>query len=307
MAFVSSKKNRTLLVIAGPTAVGKTGLAIQLAEKLNAPILSFDSRQFYREMNLGTAKPLPEELAKAPHFFIDNLSIHDHYTSGKFELEALSKLEELFQHYPLVIAVGGSGLYIHALCYGIDEIPTNEKIREQLIQRWQTEGLEILQNEVRLVDPEFYEASDMKNPRRVIRALEVYHTSGLTYSVFRKNKAKDRNFNTYWVGLELERENLFERINKRVDQMISNGLVTEVESLLPYKNLKTLKTVGYQELFDYFEGRITLDQAIDLIKRNTRIFAKKQMVWFKRNPEITWFQPHQAEEILERISDNFIK
>lgn len=276
------------MVIAGPTAVGKTAASIELAKKIQSPIVSFDSRQFYREMNIGTAKPDQTELNQVQHYFINSLSIHDHYTAGQFELDALKQCNDLFKTLDVVIAVGGSGLYINALCYGIDEIPTNELIRNGLIEQWQSEGLEKLSQQVKEVDPEFYQSSDMQNPRRVIRALEVFKVSGLPYSHFRKNQRKQRAFETLWLGLNSERNNLFDRINNRVDTMIQAGLEDEALNLHPHQSLKTLRTVGYQEFFDYFNGKENYARTVELIKRNTRNFAKKQIAWFARNAEINW-------------------
>jgi tRNA dimethylallyltransferase len=307
MAVVNSDKKKLLVIIAGPTAVGKTAFAINLAKHFQIPIISFDSRQFYREMKIGTAKPTVSELQEAEHHFVDNLSIHDRYTSGLFETDALKKLNELFQKHEIVIAVGGSGLYINALCYGIDDIPTNESVRLQLIERWKNEGLEKLQQEVLEIDPEFYQSSDMQNPRRVIRALEVFEVSGKPYSFYRKNQNKERPFETSWFGLDLERELLFERINKRVDDMLEAGLFEEVAELNKFKDLKALKTVGYQEFFEHLEGKHTFDRAVELVKRNSRVFAKKQLVWFKRNSEITWIKPQNTDLAIDLINQKIIK
>jgi tRNA dimethylallyltransferase len=307
MAVVNSDRKKLLVIIAGPTAVGKTAFAIELATHFNIPIISFDSRQFYREMEIGTAKPSALELEQAEHHFINTLSIHDRYTSGLFETDALNKLNELYQNHEIVIAVGGSGLYINALCYGIDDIPTDESVRQKLIERWQNEGLEKLQQEVLEIDPEFYTSSDMQNPRRVIRALEVFEVSGKPYSYYRKNQNKERFFETLWIGLDLEREVLFDRINNRVDQMLQHGLVEEVKELNKFKGLKALKTVGYQEFFDYLEGKHTFERAVELVKRNSRVFAKKQLVWFKRNAEITWLNSQNIDQAIELIHQKIIK
>jgi len=296
-----------LIVVAGPTAVGKTKVAIQLAQQYKCPILSFDSRQFYKEMNIGTAKPNDHELKSAPHYFINSHSIKNVYTSGKFETEALALLDQIFSTHDTCIAVGGSGLYINALCFGIDEIPTDEKIRQELISRWQNEGIEILQQEVLQIDPEFYNSADMKNPRRVIRALEVYAVSGKPYSFYRKNQAKKREFDTIWFGLTIEKEILFNQINQRVDAMMNQNLLEEVKNLIPFQHLKSLKTVGYQELFSYLNGEISLERAIELIKRNTRNYAKKQLVWFKKNPAIIWVNPNDVDDIILKINDKILK
>ena len=237
-------------------------------------------------MSIGTAKPTHAELNQAQHYFINSHSINETYTCGKFENEALEKLTEIFNEHDVCIAVGGSGLYINALCYGIDEIRTNAEIKNKLVDRWQTEGLEVLQKEVEKVDPDFFQTADMKNPRRVIRALEVYQASGKPFSFFRKNQSKPRNFETIWLGLNLDRPELNERINQRVDIMIENGLIEAVTGLYEKKELKALNTVGYQEIFDFIEQKTNLETAIDFVKRNSRHYAKKQMVWFKKNSEI---------------------
>lgn len=298
---------KRLIALVGPTAVGKTETAIQLANKLNSPIISFDSRQFYHEMNIGTAKPKSSDLLRAKHYFIDSHSIHETYNSGKFEIEALKLLNKLFETFDDVIAVGGSGLYINALVNGIDDIPTNTDVREKLIERWQKEGLPILVNELESIDKAYFEEGDMSNPRRVIRALEVFYVSGKPYSYFRKNKPKSRNFETLWIGLNLPREILFERINLRVDKMIEDGLYDEIKSLHPFKNLKALKTVGYQEFFDQLDGQYDFNQAIHLVKRNTRVFAKKQIAWFNKNPDIHWFEPSELDIILKLCQRKSLK
>lgn len=296
---------KKLIIIVGPTAVGKTDLSIALASTYNCPILSFDSRQFYAEMSIGTAKPTAAELARAEHYFIGSNTIHERYTAGMFERDALKQLEAIYLENDYCIAVGGSGLYIDALAYGIDDIPADEGIRQKLKQLWQTEGLEVLQQKVLAVDPDFYHAADMKNARRVIRALEVYELTGKTYSSFRKSEAKDRSFDTIWIGLNLERPILFERINQRVHLMLEAGLLEEVQNLIPHKDLKALKTVGYSELFDYFDSIISLEKAVELIQRNSRHYAKRQVTWFKKNKEVFWFEPNQLQAIKEKINVNF--
>ena len=300
-------KKKLLIVIAGPTAAGKTAAAICIANHYYCPILSFDSRQFYRELNIGTARPSAAELEMATHYFIGTHSIHNTYTSGKFEVEALQKLNEIFEHHDYCVAVGGSGLYINALCYGIDEIPGSETVRNRLIERWQHEGLEALQREVERTDPEFFKSADMKNPRRVIRALEVFEVSGKPYSFFRKNQSKSRAFETIWFGLNPGRTVLNERINMRVDEMMQAGLLDEVQELRPFQHLKALKTVGYQELFDFINGKISLEAAIEQVKRNTRNYAKKQVVWFKKNNEITWLESCEINKIISGVDQKFIE
>jgi len=295
---IQSKKKH-LIIIAGPTAIGKTALSIKIAQKYDCPIISFDSRQFYNEMSIGTAKPSREELAQAEHHFINSRSITELYTAGMFENDAIDRLDQLFKEHDICIAVGGSGLYIDALCDGIDDIPADKEIRERLHSRWQDEGLEALQEEVKKNDPEFYEAGDMKNPRRVIRALEVFEATGKTYSSFRTNPKKQRSFATIWIGLEMDLQKLYERINLRVDQMMENGLVEEVNSLIDQSDLKALKTVGYRELLDHFSGFHDLETAVELIKRNSRRYAKKQFTWFQKRKEIFWVNPTDEKSIYQ--------
>ena len=293
--------NKKLIIIAGPTAVGKTALSIQLAHHFKCPILSFDSRQFYAEMSIGTAKPSREELEVAEHHFIGNLSIHDRYTAGMFEREALSLLSKIYQKHDYCIAVGGSGLYIDALTFGIDDIPADEKVRRHFHERWAKEGLEPLRQELQQIDPNYYAIADIQNPRRVIRALEVYKITGKTYTELRKKTPKNRPFTAHWIGLNLAREELFDRINIRVDRMLSQGLLQEVESLLPLQELKALKTVGYSELFSLLNGEVDEERAIELIKRNTRQYAKRQITWFKKNELVRWYEPNELEKIIEEI------
>ncbi|MFT5822492.1 MAG: tRNA dimethylallyltransferase [Crocinitomix sp.] len=292
---------KRLVIVAGPTAVGKTAMSIELAQHYKCPIISFDSRQFYREMNIGTAKPVPEELSQAEHHFIGNLSIHDRYTAGIYEREALEKLDTIFKTNDYCIAVGGSGLYIDALAFGIDDIPSDPEVRAKFIARWETEGLEVLQKEVLAVDPEFYHASDMQNSRRVIRALEVYEITGKPYTQLRKKQPKQRPFEMHWIGLNLEREVLFDRINRRVDIMLEMGLEEEVKNLFEHREVKALNTVGYRELFSFMEGEYTQEKAVELIKRNTRYYAKRQITWFKKNELVTWFLPNEILKIIEEI------
>ncbi len=293
--------HKTLIIIAGPTAVGKTALSVQLANHFNCPILSFDSRQFYNEMTIGTAKPNPEELSAAEHHFIGNLSIHERYTAGMFERDALAKLAEIYTTHSVCIAVGGSGLYIDALAFGIDDIPANDEIRVHFHKRWADEGLDQLKAELQEIDPDYYAIADLMNPRRVIRALEVFKITGRTYTELRKKTAKIRPFNMIWLGLNLPREVLFERINNRVDQMMTNGLLEEVAALLPHQECKALNTVGYSELFSYLNGEIDLERATELIKRNSRQYAKRQLTWFKKNELVNWYNPTDFHKIIEEI------
>ncbi len=296
-----------LVVICGPTAVGKTAVSLELANHLKCPIISFDSRQFYKELKIGNARPSDEELNQAEHHFIASRSIHEVYAAGMYEVDALETLKSIFKMHTHCIAVGGSGLYIDALCRGIDDIPSDEELRQQLRQRLELEGLEVLRKEVKKFDPVFYAEGDMQNPHRVMRAIEAYHLSGKPYSELRTKSAKERPFRTLWIGLNVERDELFERINSRVDQMMEGGLVEEARELLKDKELKALKTVGYRELFDYFDEKTDLEEAVRLIKRNSRRYAKQQIGWFKKNPEVHWFRPEEVENMISMMDQNFIK
>lgn len=281
--------NPTLIVIVGPTAVGKTSAGIHLAKQLQTEIISSDSRQFYKEMSIGTARPTPEELATVPHHFIGHLSIHDTYNVSQFEHDALMKLDELFQKHATVVMVGGSGLYINAVCEGIDELPDpDESLRMELKELLKNEGVETLAAKLKELDSDYYNQVDRANPNRLLRALEVCITTGIPYSKLRKMQPKQRPFQIQKIGLTLPREELNKRIETRVDQMMKDGLLAEVESLLPYRNLNALNTVGYKELFEYLDGNWTLDQAIEKIKTNTRRYAKRQMTWFRRDAGIKW-------------------
>lgn len=299
----TSKNNKHLIVIVGPTAIGKTALSIFLAKHFKCEVLSADSRQFYKEMEIGTAKPTPKEMDGVPHHFVNNLSIQDHYTAGKFESEALDVLEQLYQKDDLAILVGGSGLFVDALCFGLDEIPSDPEIRTQLNEELALNGLKSLQDELLTLDPEFYETADVQNPVRVIRALEVIRKSGQKFSSFRKKKKKQRPFHIHFIGLNTEREILYNRINLRVDLMVQNGLIEEVKSLLNHKDTTPLKTVGYQELFPHLSNPKELEKAIEQVKQNTRRFAKRQLTWFKRNDTTKWFEPQQNESVLAYLND----
>ena len=274
---------KTLKVIVGPTASGKTDYSIELANQYNSPIISCDSRQIYKELKIGTAPPSEEQLAQIKHYFIFSHSIFDFYTAGKYELEALELINNLFLTHDTLIVVGGSGLYVDALCYGIDDFPDSDMIlRDNLMQRLSAEGIESLRNELRLLDPESYETIDKKNPQRIVRALEVCLQTGKKFSSFKSSSSKQRNFMIERTIIERPREELYDRINLRVDKMIESGLIDEAKELHKFKDLPALKTVGYKELFDYFDGKTSLEEAIDLIKRNTRRYAKRQITWFKR-------------------------
>lgn len=294
---MTQTKPKYLIVIVGPTAIGKTALGIEVAKKYKAEIISADSRQFFKEMNIGTAKPSQKELAEAKHHFVDFISIEEHYTAGQFEKEAIEKLTQLFKNTNIAIMVGGSGLYVDAVCNGIDEIPVNEAIRSQLNKELKENGLITLQEELKEVDPVIWSTINQKNPQRIIRALEVYRTSGMPYSSFRKQQPKKRDFNIIKIGLNTEREIVYHRINKRVDLMLEAGLLEEVKSLIPFKNLNALNTVGYKEYFKYFDKELSLDEATELLKKNTRNFAKRQLTWFRKDKATHWFEPTNVEEI----------
>ena len=284
-------KNKELIVIAGPTAVGKTSYAIEIAQKYKTEILSADSRQFYRELQIGTAAPTKEELSAAPHHFIGNLSIHDYYNVSIYEQEAMALIDQLFQKHDKLVVVGGSGLYIDALCYGIDELPdADEHLRSEIKRRYAEEGIEYLQKEIKRLDPEFYKEVDKNNYKRLQRALEVCLSTGKTYSSQRTHKKKIRPFKIRKLVLNMERQLLYERINKRVDKMMDLGLLIEVKSLLAFRELNALKTVGYTELFRFLDGEITLEQAITDIKTNSRRYSKRQITWFKRYDDFEWIE-----------------
>ena len=292
-----------LITIVGPTAIGKTALSIKLAQHFNTEIISCDSRQFFKEMSIGTAVPEPEELAAAPHHFIQNKSISETYSVGHFEREALDKLDQLFTKHNIVIMVGGSGLYVDAVSNGLDYFPTiDASVREKLNFRLETEGLESLQNQLKKLDPETYNEITIDNPHRIIRALEVCIGSGKTYSSFKNKPKTPRNFTLIKIGLKADREIIYDRINKRVDLMLQKGLLNEVESLYSKKQLNALQTVGYRELFDFIDKKITFEFAIEEIKKNSRRFAKRQLTWFKKDENTLWFDYlTDLTEILEKI------
>lgn len=290
---------KTLVVLLGPTGVGKTELSISLAKHFGTSILSSDSRQLYRELKIGTAAPTSEQLSRVRHYFVGTLELTDYYSAAQYETDALKLLENLFQTTDTVILTGGSMLYIDAICKGIDDIPTvDTETRELLKKRYETEGLETLCRELKLLDPEYYKTVDLKNPKRVIHALEICYMTGKTYSSFRTFTAKQRPFDILKIGLTRDREELYDRINRRVDAMMDEGLLEEVRTLYPYKTLNSLNTVGYKELFNYLDGKWELPFAIDKIKQNSRIYSRKQMTWFRRDPDIVWFHPDREEDIL---------
>ena len=294
----------TLIVLIGPTGVGKTELSLSIAEHFKTCIVSADSRQLYADLKIGTAAPTPDQLARVPHHFVGTLRLTDYYSAAQYEAEVMVKLEELFQQNDVVVLTGGSMMYVDAICKGIDDIPTVDKeTRELMIQRYEEEGLEKLCSELKLLDPEYYQIVDLKNPKRVIHALEICYMTGKTYTSFRTREIKKRPFRIIKIGLTCEREELYNRINRRVDEMMEKGLLEEARSVAEYKHLNSLNTVGYKEIFKYIDGEWPLDFAIEKIKQNSRIYSRKQMTWFKRDTEISWFHPEKKEEIMNHIKN----
>jgi len=279
---------KKLIVILGPTAVGKTAYAIELAHALGTEIISADSRQIFKELNIGAARPSLEELGTVKHHFIATASIHEEYSAGRFEREALSTLHELFRIHDTVVCCGGSMMYVDALLNGFDELPSDKAVREQWSASLESNGIEFLQNELKILDSEYYSQVDLNNPHRLIRALEVCTLSGKPYSTLRKASAKERDFLIEKRGLNMSRELLYARIDARVEGMMEKGLLEEVKGLYPFRNLQALNTVGYKELFDYVEGKFTLDEAIAKIQQHTRNFAKRQLTWWRKDREIDW-------------------
>lgn len=296
--------NKTLIVIVGPTGIGKTALAIELARHFSTEIISADSRQFFKEMEIGTAKPSPEELNAAPHHFINSHSIQTLFSTGDFEIQALQLMEYLFKKQDLLIMVGGSGLYIDAVCNGLDDLPdTDLNIREQLKQQLEEEGIESIKQQLRIHDPEYYEKVDQANPQRMVRGLEFFLSTGKKLSSYQTNSKKQRPFNIIKIGLNMDRPTLYQRINHRVDQMMDAGLLEEVKGLQDYRKYNALNTVGYSELFDYLDGHTPLDTAVDKIKQNTRRFAKRQLTWFRRDDNTAWFEPNASKAVILHINN----
>jgi tRNA dimethylallyltransferase len=292
----------TLIVVAGPTAVGKTAAAIKLAQHFNTVVVSADSRQFFREMGIGTAKPDADELSAAKHYFIDSHSVTESFSVGDFEREGLALLDELFKTHDKVILAGGSGLYIKAICEGFDDLPVADiETREKLNLELEEKGITHLQERLKEVDPDYYAEVDLNNPQRLIRALEVFETSGKPFSSYRNATINKRPFNIIKMALDMPREKLYERVNLRVDIMVKQGLIDEVKSLLPYRHLNALNTVGYSEVYDYLDGKTNLDDAIAMIKQNTRRFAKRQLTWFRRDQGFIWFDAGAPDVIDQMI------
>ena len=293
----------TLVVITGPTAVGKTALCIKLAKHYGIPIINADSRQIYRELRIGTASPSDEQLREVKHYFVGSIGIDDYYNASLYEQDVLRVLDEQFCHSPIQLLTGGSMMYIDAVCNGIDDIPTiRDDIRNEMKRRYAEEGLEALCADLQRLDPEHYAVVDRKNYRRVIHALEICYQTGQTYTSFRKQERKQRPFRIVKIGLNRERDELYQRINSRVDQMMTDGLLDEAQSLYDKRSNNALNTVGYKEMFAYLDGTWTLDEAIERMKGNTRRYARKQLTWFRRDTEMQWFHPKQQEDILNYIS-----
>lgn len=300
--------SKTLIVLLGPTGVGKTDISITIANHFNTVITSSDSRQVYRELSIGTAVPEKEQLEAVKHYFIHTHSIHDYFSSWEFETQTLELLAQLFQNKDQVLMVGGSMMYIDAVCNGIDDIPTiDPELRKEVFERYEKEGIESIRMQLKQLDPIFYNQVDLKNAKRVIHAVEVCLMAGKPYSELRTNSHKERDFRIIKIGLNRDREELYDRINRRVDQMIEQGLVEEAKAVFEYHHYNSLNTVGYKELFDYFEGKISLEEAIELIKRNSRRYAKRQLSWFRRDGAIQWFHPEQEREIIDFLENRIYK
>ncbi len=294
----------TLIVLIGPTGIGKTDLSLNIAEHYNTEIISADSRQLYADLKIGTAAPTPEQLARVKHHFVGTLQLTDYYSAAQYEAEVMKKLDELFKRHNVIVLTGGSMMYVDAVCKGIDDIPTvDEETRKTLMQHYENVGLERLCAELKILDPEYYDIVDKKNPKRVIHALEICYMTGQTYTSFRTSQTKERPFNIIKVGLRREREELYARINKRVDIMMEDGLLEEAKSVYQYKDLNSLNTVGYKEMFKYLDGEWELPFAIEKIKQNSRIYSRKQVTWFKKDTDITWFHPDDTDNIMSFIEE----
>ncbi len=294
----------TLIVLLGPTGVGKTELSLRVASHVGSPIISADSRQLYKELVIGTAAPTAEQLARVKHYFVGTLSLTDYYNASQFEEEVLLCLENLFHSISNVVMTGGSMMYIDAVCNGIDELPTvSQEIRTNLMKRYEVEGLDPIREDLKQLDPQHYNEVDLNNYKRVIHALEICLMTGKPYSELRTNTKKTRPFRIIKIGLTRDREELCDRINARVDQMMRDGLLEEARHVYPYKHLNSLNTVGYKEMFNYLDGEWPLDFAIEKIKRNSRVYARKQMTWFKRDKEINWFHPDNIQGILTFLDE----
>lgn len=293
---------KTLIVITGPTAVGKTALCLDIAKYFDIPIINADSRQIYRELRIGTARPTDEEMREVKHYFVGTLGLEDYYSASLFEQQVLELLEKLFKDSDYALMAGGSMMYIDAVCDGIDDIPTiDDQTRAMMKKRLEEEGLSMLCEELQRLDPEYYQIVDRQNPKRVVHALEICTMTGQTYTSFRKREKKQRPFRIVKIGLNRARDELYNRINARVDQMMENGLLKEASEMYPLRDLNALNTVGYKELFEYFNGRWSLEEAVERIKGNTRRYARKQLTWYKKDPQIMWFHPDQKQDIINYI------
>ena len=297
---------KTLIVITGPTAVGKTALCLDIAQHFGIPVINADSRQIYKELKIGTASPTIEQMRRVPHYFVGSLSLHDYYSASLFEQQVLEILQREFEHSDYALLTGGSMMYIDAVCNGIDDIPTvDDATREALKARLSSEGIEPLVEELRRLDPEYYEIVDKQNPRRVVHGLEICLMTGKTYTSFRKREKKERPFRIVKIGLNRDREELYNRINQRVDQMMTDGLLDEAQRLYPMRHMNALNTVGYKEMFAYIDGTWTLEEAVERIKGNTRRYARKQLTWYKKDEQIRWFHPDEIEQIYSYISQDY--
>ena len=302
--MVSSDK--TLIVLTGPTAVGKTAVSLDIAKHFGIPVINADSRQIFKELRIGTARPTEAEMEEVKHYFVGTLGIEDYYSASLYEQQVLELLDKEFQSHDYALLSGGSMMYIDAVCDGIDDIPTiDDQTRETMKRRLKEEGLEALVEELRRLDPDYYEIVDRQNPRRVVHALEICVMTGKTYTSFRKRSKKERPFRIIKIGLDRPREELYQRINARVDKMMSDGLLDEVKALYPKKELNALNTVGYKELFDYLDGRWPLEEAVERIKGNTRRYARKQLTWYKKDEHIRWFHPDDKQSLMNYILKDY--
>lgn len=296
-------RDKTLIVITGPTAVGKTAISLEIAKHFGIPVINADSRQIYRELKIGTARPTDAEMKEVRHYFVGTLGIADYYSASLYEQQVLALLDSLFQTHDYALLSGGSMMYIDAVCDGIDDIPTvDDKTRETMKRRLEEEGLEALCEELKRLDPDYYEEVDRQNPRRVVHALEICTMTGKTYTSYRKREKRQRPFRIIKIGLNLPREELYARINARVDKMMADGLLEEAQQMNPLRELNALNTVGYKELFDYFDGRWPLEEAVERIKGNTRRYARKQLTWYKKDDRFRWFHPQDKEKIINYIT-----
>lgn len=300
--MMSQIKNKFLIIILGPTASGKTAASVKIAKTFQTEIISADSRQFYKELKIGTAVPDKNQMSRIPHHLIQHISVHEYYNVSMYEQDVLKILDRLFLEKNLVIMAGGSGMYIDVVCHGIDDIPTIDlKIRERLKHKFRTEGIEGLRSELKKRDPLYYDKADLKNPKRILKALEISVMTGIPYSSFLTRQKKERPFNILKIGLKSDRKKLYDNINRRVDDMMEQGLLEEARSLHEIRHLNALNTVGYKEIFDYFDGKTGLEKAVALIKRNTRRYARRQLTWFNKDKTIAWFEPEDIDSIVDYI------